>query len=258
MTELPLVNADEIAESLNDQRSEVADYIQDPKSSDAITGNIQPVVSQVQSSPDSQKSGDIFNPEIHAVGKDGQPKLTKTGKFRRKRVVSVVGMPLKSGGVNQKPVPIVNGSLGSGEGQRKMAAKVATDATFSLGMLLGGAAAKPLVDAKIGIDEHQQLFFAWDNYLMAKNINDIPPGVALAIGLSGYGMRVMMLDATQQKTKSFWGKVKDKIVNVTAKRVYATQSVSGNDGKRKNDTSAADSSGADKAGDTGFSFNTTA
>jgi hypothetical protein len=241
---LPLINTDEIAENLNDQRSEVADYIQDAKPSE-----FAPV--KPQDAVNIAGQAEVFNPAIHAVDKDGKPKMTLLGKFRRKRVVSHVAKGLPGA----KPIGVVNGSLGTNEGQRKMAAKVATDGTFSLGMLLGGASAKPIIDHKIGVDEHQQMFFAWDNYLAAKNINDIPPGVALAIGLSGYAMRVAMLDATRQKTQGFWGKIKDKIVNVKVKKHYATQSLSRDDRERENNTGAAYSGGASEAGRTDFGIN---
>jgi hypothetical protein len=242
---IPLVDVETIAENLNDQRSAVADYIQDAKPSAEVTNPTPQVESQAQNAPKSES----FNPSLHAVGKDGQPVLTKTGKFRKQRVVSTVGKtqnPAQKAGVTS----IVNGGIGTNEGQRKMAANVATDSTFAFGMILGGTAAKPIVDLKTGVDERYQLFCTWDNYLKAKNINDIPAGVALAIGLSGYFIRVSMLEATRQKTKSFWGKMKDKIVNVTASKVYATQSVSRNDGERKDNPSTKDSGGASSAGDT--------
>ncbi len=238
---IPLVDVDAIAETLSEQRSAVADYIQDAKPSAEVTNPTPQVESQAQS--------ESFNPAIHAVGKDGNPVLTKTGKFRKQRVVSTVGKA-QNAAPRAGVTSIVNGTLATNEGQRKMAANVATDATFSVGMILGGTPAKPLVDPKTGVDERFQLFCAWDNYLKAKNINDIPAGVALAIGLSGYFIRVSMLEATRQKTRSFWGKMKDKIVNVTASKVYASQSLSGNDGKRENNPSTKDSGGASGAGDT--------
>lgn len=241
---IPLVDVENIANSLSDNRSEVADYIQDTNLGGSTKMQPQSVESQAQSSG--------FDAKKHAVDKNGQPVLTITGKFRKKRQAVVNGVKTSP---NQS-IPPINGGIGSLEGQRKMAANVATDATFSLGMILGGDAAKPLIDAKIGIDERFQMFVAWDNYLRAKNINDIPPGVALAIGLSGYAIRVAMLDATRQKTKGFWAKIKDKIVNVTASKIYATQPLSGNDGKRENNTSTKDSGSTEEAGRAYFSVNT--
>ncbi len=115
--------------------------------------------------------GDSFDPDIHMTGRDGVPKYTKTGKFRKKRI-------LKS---EPEPEPE------SERDPRFLNAAVATVAAVEMmAVMMGGDDFRMVSDKKKGIDERAMGVEAFATYYEAKGIDDIPPGVALAVWAIAY------------------------------------------------------------------------
>lgn len=78
---------------------------------------------------------------------------------------------------------------------------------------LGGADFVPRVlkgPGGIEINELQTLEMAFGDYFLAKNIEDLPPGWALAGALSMYYLPRLQMPATQERAKGFiaWCKAK--------------------------------------------------
>lgn len=97
------------------------------------------------------------------------------------------------------------------------------------GTIIAGDAAKMVDTEKLALTGNM------DSYLKSKNVNDIPPGLMLTIGLGMYYGRVLKTEAADKITYgaklAFW--FKQRIQRVRGKNA---RSNSGTDGKRENDT----------------------
>lgn len=116
------------------------------------------------------KSSGEFDPSIHATNDDGTPRLTKTGKLRlrpgaKSRLNAGLNLP------GEKPPPT----------EYDVAGHAAAMIFVTTGTILLGADFQPENEG-----EHEQVANAFACWCEANNINDVPPGIALAIALSGY------------------------------------------------------------------------
>lgn len=117
-------------------------------------------------------SGVVFDPEQHATKRDGSPSYTKSGRFRKLR------RPNGSARAAVDPTP---------ENQKYRAAAEGTVAAVEmLGMMIGGDAFRYVKDKKARIDERAAGIDAWTSYYEARDIEDIPPGLVVAIWAIAY------------------------------------------------------------------------
>jgi hypothetical protein len=127
------------------------------------------------------RQGNAFDPAVHKVGPDGKPKLTKRGYLCRK--------PGRKPGTTADTTPTPSGpSVGAN-------APVEADYRLSARVLVGSLVGMHVmaISDEFAVDnaEREQLESAFENYLRAKGISDIPPGVALALVMSSYyGSRI--------------------------------------------------------------------
>ena len=134
--------------------------------------------------------GTVFDPAIHLFDADtGKPKLTKTGKYRKKpgRKASATG---------------------SVQGDAKAmscreAGKVSAEAVFVTGQALFGEEWKPVINPEHGIHEPEQLTTAFAAYYEATGFRDPPPWLVLVIGLGAYAGPRLAAPKTQSKLKRF-------------------------------------------------------
>ena len=130
--------------------------------------------------------GNSFDPQLHQIDSEGNPKLTPTGKLRKKR------KPAKST-VAQVDIPVQASNQDA-----RMAATASVEAIGMAGRMLGGEEWAFIRSVEHGIDEKAAGIDAFTSYYNAKGVTDVPPGVLLAIwGLSYAGPRFAM-----PKTKS--------------------------------------------------------
>jgi hypothetical protein len=130
--------------------------------------------------------GNSFDPQRHQVDAEGNPKLTATGKLRKKRKSP------KSTVAHAEP-PVQSSNTDS-----RMAATATVEAIGMAGRMLGGEEWAFIRSVEHGVDEKAAGIDAFTSYYNAKGITDVPPGVLLAIwGLSYAGPRFAM-----PKTKS--------------------------------------------------------
>lgn len=153
--------------------------------------------------------GTVFDPEIHAVDNDGNPKKTLLGKFasKRKRDKKDGEQPRKTA----NPGNVAGSRLGTGTPkvdekaqalqQAHIAGQSAAGATIMLGMTLGGEEWKPLVHPETGLNEFDTMSKAYGDYFAAKGMTDIPPGVALTIALFGYILPRFFMPKTQTRVQ---------------------------------------------------------
>lgn len=118
--------------------------------------------------------------------------------------------------------------------RRRRAAKMAVGAVQQSGVMLGGEA------GKMSKEERDEVQDAFEVYMEAKNINDVPPTLGLVFALSMYYGRVAVSPQAAPKTVSFMMWVKNKtsgFVNFILRRKMNARFNSGNDGQRENNTS---------------------
>lgn len=164
------------------------------------------------------KRGDTFDPNIHAVEEDGTPKMTAAGNFSKKRgrKAGQTNSTLNTGSV-QKPQETIDPQKALKNKQRQ-AGNAAANTLITLGVVMGGEEWQPIKNEEHGIDEKFTLEMAFSDYFEAKQMEDIPAGIALSIAIIGYAAPRFTMPKTQERSKSLWGKVKKWWINRKLKK----------------------------------------
>lgn len=151
----------------------------------------------------TDSAGTVFDRDIHKVDESDNPVIGKKGTFLKKRGAkkSTLNIPK-----NDEP------SIGQNENACSVAGKAAANLVIMLGVVIGGQDFEPIVDEKSGTDEKKNLETAFGQYFVHKNIDDIPPGIALSVAIVGYALPRF----TMPKTKTRMSKVKDWITKKLA------------------------------------------
>lgn len=144
--------------------------------------------------------GTVFDPEQHAVDADGNPKLTAAKRFAKKR-------GRKGGGESQlkteRPVDHRADSRAAGVG--------AANLFIALGMMVSPDFA-PVIDQKQGINEKAMLESAFGDYFAAKEMGDLPPGLALTAALLFYVAPRLSAPTTRTRVSRFKNWVGSKVL----------------------------------------------
>jgi hypothetical protein len=173
--------------------------------------------------------GFSFDKDVHKVDKSGNPVLTSTGKLTRKSGRKPGTKPVKNvstlGTTSQLPNNTTPENL-----EQKQSALISVDCLLTFSQMFGGEEFAPKVDVKSGLDERETMSQAFEKYYIAKGVGDIPPGVLLAITLTGYfGPRFFM-----PQTKSRMGKIKYWFKSKFMKGKKDAQSDTGDNRQREN------------------------
>ena len=172
-------------------------------------------------------TGATFDPEIHATDKDGNPSKTPKGKFRKKRQTA------KSVIAQQSRELEALKEKQAADKKARDAATVAVTLSLHTAVMMLGEEWKADPDERVALDS------AAGDYFVAKDINDFPPGIALSIVCFSFAAkRIATGKETQTKIgrAKYWVSEKWKALS-KRKRKNASQSNSGDDGKRENDAS---------------------
>jgi len=191
----------------------------------------------VAASDVKDSEGAVFNSELHAVNKDGEPSLTATGKFRKKRGASKVAITNTALAEQQK--------LEKDRIAARAAGQLAADMLIGSSVTLLGDEWVPIgskgTQEPIQFDEHSNLRRAFADYFEAKNISDFPPGIMLSIAVTSYAMPRLVAG---KETKTRLAKMKiwiaERYNKMKRSRKDAAQSHSRDNGKRKDNASKAD------------------
>lgn len=159
------------------------------------------------------KTGTLFNPDIHLTSSDGKPQLTVRGTFAQKRgrkPGSVHGAQVSASSMS---APGAQNVQSTQQAATEMAARTAgvqaAELVFAAGVIIGGDEWQPRKDDKIGMDERAMLQGAMGDYFVARGKCDIPPGVVLSFVMLAYiAPRFAM-----PKTQSRFAAVKAKLVS---------------------------------------------
>ena len=116
-------------------------------------------------------AGIAFDPELHSVKRDGSPSYTRSGRFRKVRRV--------------KTLPNVP-EIDEDDRRFRVAAEGTVAAIEMAGTVLGGDSFRYIRDRKLKIDERASGIDAFTAYYKAKDIEDFPPGIIVAIWAISY------------------------------------------------------------------------
>jgi len=153
----------------------------------------------------SRQTVDSFNPEIHETNGDGTPRLTKDGKYRRKRGRKGASNPQATVIDPPTPKPSVD--------YRGLAAFLCT-VGFSATEKALGEHWKPLPE------ERQQIESATAKYAESQGWDDLPPGIVLLIAVGMYAMPRI----PHPETKARLSRIGQSLGIIKVKPVSPTQS----------------------------------
>ncbi len=139
-------------------------------------------------------TGTIFDENIHAVNRNGEPSYTKSGRFRKKarKVVDRES-------VSQEDRDEIE------QYERAAAGTVAT--IEMIGVMLGGDSFRYIKDKKMRVDERAAGIDAFTNYYKEYGITDFPPGIALTL----WGLTYALPRFAQPEVRQRFGWVKKGI-----------------------------------------------
>ncbi len=139
-------------------------------------------------------TGTIFDENIHAVNRNGEPSYTKSGRFRKKarKVVDRES-------VSQEERAEIE------QYERAAAGTVAT--IEMIGVMLGGDSFRYIKDKKMRVDERAAGVDAFTNYYREYGITDFPPGIALTL----WGLTYALPRFAQPEVRQRFGWVKKGI-----------------------------------------------
>ena len=198
------------------------------------------------------KDGNKFDPAIHETDESGAPVKTKAGLLRkrpgRKSSKQKTRPTLGRIGPEAEPGP-VDPAADFTEKQTlhaQLSGRTASRMFVSLAAMVGGDEWQPRKER--GFDEQKVLDQAFEDYCVAKGINDIPPGVALVAALATYAMPRLAMPTTQTKLQRFGLWLKTKF---TRKRKRGAHVDIRNDRERKNDAGKTTGHRVPEKGDAG-------
>jgi len=187
----------------------------------------------------NENAGETFNPEIHAVKKDGSPSLTKKGKFRKKTVKSTqkINNPMEAEATAQAEV--VN--------NEQMIAE--SKATAIVVQNLKRSAYDNFLDFPIDDARHNTHVDMTTAYLVSEGGVKLSPLQALMIMEAGLGIEAFRTQKGQEKLTGIKAKLASWYIKMKGKKKNGTHSNSRADniGKNKNsDKTSANEKGKDK------------
>lgn len=161
----------------------------------------------------------VFNPEIHETSADGKPVLTPTGRYKMKKGARARLIVPASDQSEEKAAAMK-------AAQRRMAASAVVDSFINTGVMIFGEEwlpetqiiLDPATQKELGkIEEREMLITSCDQYMAAKGINDIPPGLCLTLVVSSYCLKRVQKPKTQARLAQIFGGLKGKIAAAFSK-----------------------------------------
>ncbi len=193
-------------ENINAETENVNDMADIEHFDDIISDSIDDVNASVDDvlheTPDNSVSDDalidstgtIFDENVHAVNRNGEPSYTKSGRFRKK-ARKVVDRESVSKEEREEIEQY----------ERAAAGTVAT--IEMIGVMLGGDSFRYIKDKKMRVDERAAGIDAFTNYYKEYGITDFPPGIALTL----WGVTYALPRFAQPEVRQRFGWVKKGI-----------------------------------------------
>lgn len=181
----------------------------------------------------TDKHGRAFDPSIHRVDADGQPNVNKRDGFLSikpgRGTRDAHSGPTQSSVIGKASPPSIHDDSAQ---QRRAAAAYTVEAIQMVGFAIGGKDWAYKTDTQTGIDERLFGIEAFDKYYLAKNVSDIPPGIAVTLWLIMYASpRVSKSEPTKNRLKAAWYWTLSKF---SRKKHDGARADTRNDGEREN------------------------
>lgn len=193
---------DDLITDVIDQKPECSDFIvpdtvqndasqTDSQSAEVSSDSQSQTFVPIFESPGPSSTGLAdFNPEIHAVDANGQPKKNQDGSFSKKR-------GRKSGTIAAVTVdPKAAQKLDC-----QNAALVTVQLIVGIGCAIGG---------EEGIASPEEMFSmmkAWTDYYLASGISHLPPWLGVVIATGAYALPRSRKPKTREKLAVMWGTI---------------------------------------------------
>lgn len=127
--------------------------------------------------------GDGFDPDVHATDADGRPKRNKDGSYRRKR-----------------------GSRAPERSEYRPLAEMTAQSIVAVSVAVGGDEFGPVRTRHL--DEMENLTGTWESWFEAQEMTDLPPNLALAIGLAAYFVPRLAMPGPRGKAIGAWKRIR--------------------------------------------------
>ena len=148
--------------------------------------------------------GRVFDPAIHSVDADGNPRLTRGGNLRVKR-----GSGNRTSYIGQ-PAPTRQDALQAGT--------AIAGSIFGCCHMAFGDEWAPRVDPATGANERAAMAVAWGQYLEARGMTDIPPEILVAMVCATYALPRLVMPQTQTRMQRIGGWLKVRYLAWRARR----------------------------------------
>lgn len=138
-------------------------------------------------------AGVVWDPAVHATGKDGKGVPRADGTWRARRGVAAHRSTV--GGTSRVATPVQDTTKEQAMAlaQCQAAGGAAASSIFMLGRVFGGEKWQP-TEAEVKIQSD-----AWTAYFQAKGVTEFPPGFAVAIAVAGYAGPRLFLPETKER-----------------------------------------------------------
>jgi hypothetical protein len=137
-------------------------------------------------------AGISFDSTLHQMGKDGAPKITKAGNFKKKAGKSKIA-----------DVTVPDDTMAF-----QACGSTTAEMIFIAAQGIGGPDWNPKPEERVYMTE------AFTQYYQSKEVKDLPPGVIVATALISYGAPRFVMPQTQSRFKKAVSWVKSRIARV--------------------------------------------
>lgn len=178
----------------------------------------------------SDKYGRPFDPAIHTVDSEGKPKISgRNGKLCIKP-----GKGGHPGTQNPQDGPKVKAPEPVNAAYME-AARATVDSIEAIGMMIGGDEWRYVQDTDKGIDQRVAGYSVFANYYESKQIEDIPPGLAILMWSLAYALPNLVKPKTKSRLEKARDWVKLKLFDRATKKDKATANTPNRDTRSKHD-----------------------
>lgn len=160
------------------------------------------------------QDGELFDPRYHESNPDGTPRLATSGYVRKKR-----GRRAGPGSPGQSTIRVPGsatasaGASNKSRRHRRMTAMALAGGVFAGGRLIAGKQAAPIVirdESGVVFSEADSIVENFDDWLLSLGVSDLPPALALVVGVGMYFGRCATSANGRQSVAYAYAKMKGK------------------------------------------------